>query len=214
MRVFVTAAISTFAFVGLACASTFQFASPFNQYVSSNYGNVTVGGTTFGPTNAIDGNNAATDEWLGGYGGVTNGTPYLFLNLGQAYNVDSITIQGTGNAGNVTKFDIFVGTVANMQAIETGGLTAATNLGITPILSTTTQMGGSPWSLTATVSPSTPIQGILYYALGNPGQTIAGVTQDIAYVTEIGVDVTPEPATVGLMGLSLLLLGFVRRPNR
>ena len=86
------------------------------------------------------------------------------------------------------------------------------------------------------MSPSTPIQGVLYEGVDDtannancqggvcyPGSAVFNNStspptpltgQDDAFTTEILVDAIPEPTTVGLFSVGLLVLGFARRRFR
>jgi hypothetical protein len=202
MRVLALAVCMTFVIGGIAFATPIPI-QPAN--VTSNYNNA-----GYMPAKAVDGIITYADEWVGGLGGLTAGMPWLQIDLGQLYNVDSATIFGFGSSGMTTSFDIFVGTLSALQNIETNGAGAA-GAGATNILTVTNQQdGGEGWHYTAPVSPSTQTQYVLYEATGTPN----GNGQDAAFATNIAVDAVPEPATLGLIGFGLLALGFVRRSRQ
>ena len=100
---------------------------------------------------------------------------------------------------------------------------------IAPVLSVLNMADGTPWAISGLVSTSTPVQYILYLSANSPSgcptncfpgnanfvQGVPTFGQDDAFATEISADdpmlPTPEPAMIGLVGLSLLALGFVLR---
>jgi hypothetical protein len=180
----------------MASASPLNLSSLPGASASSDYNT-----PSYLPAVAIDGSNST--QWAGGLGGLVNGNPYLLINLGQPYMLDSVTISGVGSSGNVTSFNLFVGT-SPLPPSPTG----------TPVLTVTDQFGGTLWSRTATFTPQL-VQYIEYVSTGSPGGqvNVDGVTrtQDVAYAGEVAADQVPEPDTIGLIGLGVFGIGFVRR---
>ncbi len=226
MRTLSTLVFGTFAFVSSACATNVALTS-LGATVSSNpstawIANVDGVPQSFPATNAIDGNTST--EWVApgvNQPGGTMGTPYLLINLGKLFTVDSVTVDGVGNPGLTTSFDIYVGTLAVLMSIANGGVPD-----FAPVLTALNQPdGGAGWSLTGAVSTSTQVQYVLYVATnstagcstncfpGNAsfsnGEPVSG--QDDAFVSEILVNAVPEPATIALLALTILAAGFAWR---
>lgn len=197
MRIFSLAICILVLIAGLASATPIDLSS---ATATSNYNT-----TGYMPNLAIDSNQST--EWVGGLGGLTNGMPWLLINLGQQYNVDSVTVYGVGNSDWTTSFDVFVGTLAALQNIEQNGAGAA-GAGATLVEAVTGQADGTAWSLMGSIAP-TQTQYVLYEATGTPGWN----GQDDAFAAEITADAaaTPEPATIGLIGFALLGFGLARR---
>jgi len=198
MRIFVTALMLAVALTSSAFAG--------NVALSGLGASATCGGTpsctltTFVPGNAIDGSLAT--EWVAPGGTVG---PYLLVNLGQLYTIDSVTISGVGNASESIGFEVFVGTSSSVATLEGG----------TPITggSQIIQADGTAWNDTYSVSTASPIQYILYdVTTSNSGA--GDTTHDDAFTTEIAADATPEPGTIGLIGSGLLALGFTLRRKK
>ena len=161
---------------------------------------LTFGATQYLPSNAIDGSLAT--EWVAPGG---TQSPYLLINLGGLYTVNSITVSGVGNAGNAIGFSVFAGTSASVATLEGG----------TAVGTVASQAGGTAWNDTFSLAGSPLIQYVLYditLSYGNGGTT--GI--DDAYTTEITVNDpnVPEPGTFGLIGAGLLALGFTRRSRK
>jgi hypothetical protein len=187
MRIFGTALILAFALASSAFAGN---VAPL--------GTVTCGTSTpceipgFLATYAIDGNPAT--KWVA-YGSTTS--PYLLLNLGQLYTVDSVTITGSGTPFYSIGFSVYVGTSSSPGTL---------------IGSKTEAAGASPWSDTFSVSTSSKIQYVLYNVTGSFISN--GATYEYPYASEISVDAVPEPGTVSLIGAGLLALGFTLRSRK
>jgi len=214
MRVFATAiivgfALASSAFAGnIALTSLGATATCGGTIVLPNYPDICYliyfypAGTQYLPSNAIDGD--LSTEWVAAGG---TEAPYLLINLGGLYPVDSVTISGVGNPGNVIGFSVYVGTSSNVATLEAG----------TPIGTVASQMGGTPWNDAFSVAGNPLIQYVLYdvtLAYGNGSSGTTGL--DDAYATEITVDDpnVPEPGTFGLIGTGLLALGFTRRSRK
>jgi hypothetical protein len=157
-------------------------------------------GTDYLPSNVIDGD--PSTEWVAAGGTVD---PYLLIDLGGLYTVDSVTVTGIGNTGNIIGFSVFTGTTSNVATLEAE----------TPIGSVASQMGGTLWSDTFSVSTAAPIEYVLYDVTLSNGDITVGTTGsgglDDAYATEISVDGVPEAGTFALMAMGLLVLGLTRR---
>jgi hypothetical protein len=158
---------------------------------------------TIDGTESYNGSGVDTDVWVAPGGTVS---PYLLINLGQLYTVDSVTISGQGNPGYTIGFEVFVGGAAD----STAALLLSSGTQITP--GTVVQTDGirnALWSDTFSVSPASKIEYVLLdvtqsNSTGNP-------TWEDAGAAEITVDAVPEPGTLGLIGAGLLALGFTRR---
>ena len=206
------------ALAGSASASNIALISLGATATASNQ--LSFNGVNYFATNAIDGSLAT--EWVapGLTGAPTPPTtvePWLLINLGQLYTVDSVTVDGIGNPGLNTSFDIFVGTLAALTNIANGGAPGA---GATLVLQVVNQADGSSWSLSGSVLTSSQIQYVLYEAVNvtipssncansscYPGSAVfSGQTpvsgQEDAFTTEILVDAVPEPTTMGLVRYS------------
>jgi hypothetical protein len=197
------AAFTALSITGVASASPLSIPSLPGATASSNYNT-----PSFLPSEAIDGIYSNSSQWVGALGGL-GANPYLLINLGQPYMLDSVTIWGIGNSGSVTSFNLFVG-VNPLTPSPTG----------TPALTVTNlQSNGTLWSETASFTPQL-VQYIEYVSTGTPGgivnvPDVGSRTQDDPYVVEVTADQVagqaPEPATIGLMGLGLFGLGVIRR---
>lgn len=228
MRTLVITIFATFAFVGSAFSSDIAIGAD----VTTNPSIPACGWSAyvdrvlkyFPASNAVDGSTAT--QWVApGY--IVQ--PYLLINLGQPFtDITSLTVTGLGNLGLTTSFDIFVSAAApdltSLATIESNSTLALSVLNQPD--------GGTGWSITTPVSASLPIQYVLYWATGStfncpaggcsPGDGILtgqgqGIGQDDAFVGEIivdPVDPVPEPATLGLISLTLLAIGFARRPRK
>jgi hypothetical protein len=181
----------------MAVASPLNISSLPGVTASSDYNT-----PSYLPAAAIDG--SYSTQWLGGLGGLTNGNPYLLIDLGHPYMLDSVTIWGVGNSGNVTSFNLFVD-ASSLPPSPTGA----------PALTVTDYVSqGTLWSQTATFAPQL-VQYIEYVSTGTPSGIVNmdGVNrrQDIGYVVEVTADQVPEPATIGLIGIGVFGLSFIRR---
>jgi hypothetical protein len=170
---------------------------------------LTYKGVSYVPSNVIDVN--PTTEWVSPGGTIG---PYLLINLGQLYSVNSIQVDGVGNPGLTTSFNIYVGTSPDLATLE----------GSQPVLSVLDQADGVAWSL-GTNMVATSIQYVLYLATAStqgcpsacyPGNAyfdnnavpLAG--QDDAFTTGIIVNAIPEPITFGPFAIALLSLVCLR----
>ena len=207
MRTLVPLIVGAFVLVGSVFASDVALNAPASSCSlvpgtnSCSLAPITVGGTTytFTASNADDG--ITTNEWVAPGGTMS---PYLLIALPQAYTgVTSVVIDGLGNTGDFSSFNVYAGTVSS--------LTLANLESMPEIYSTTNQADSSSgWSQTITAGLPAAIQYVLYLGTGAPGTG----TQDDANVAEILVNTattTPEPTTMGLISLSLLTFGLVRR---
>lgn len=228
MRILVTTFLGALALAGSAFANNIAI----NAAVTSNPSFAwTANGKSFAASNAVDG--TTTTQWVAPPNGpgipVYTGAPYLLINLGQIFPVDYVSVQGVGNAGLTTSFDIFVSSVAPTLT----DLTSLANLESDPnnllLFSVQNQPDGTAWTNTNTPLSVFNIQYVLYFATNStvncpaggctPGDGVitspgVGVGQDDAFATEITVDAVPEPATFGLISFSLLALGFARRSRK
>jgi hypothetical protein len=197
MRIFVTALMLAVALASSAFAG--------NVALSGLGASATCGGTpsctlgSFVASNTIDGSLAT--EWVAPGGTVG---PYVLVDLGQLYTIDSVTISGVGNSGYSIGFEVFVGTSSNVATLEGG--TPIT--GGSPIV----QSGGAAWNDTYSVSIASPIRYVLYDVTTSNNSDHP--TYDDAYTTEIAADSVPEPGTIGLIGTGLLALGFSLRRKK
>jgi hypothetical protein len=231
MRIPVTALFGILALTGSASANNVALVSLGASTTPSSV--LTYMGTTYFANNAIDGN--LSTEWVGvGNTSVTQAEPYLLISLAQVYTIDSVTVDGVGNSGLNTSFDIFAGTLAALQNIEMNGAGAA-GAGATLVLQVVNQADGTAWSLTGNIPGDMQTQYVLYEGVNDtannsncpsdvcfpgsaffnsatPPAPIGG--QDDAFATEIIVDAIPEPATVGLVSLAFIALGLAKRRFR
>lgn len=174
------------------------------------------GGTQYVPGNVIDGANDPTNpvetignEWVAPGG---TGNPFLLVDLppGGPFTVDSVSVYGYGSDGDEIGFSVYVGNCSSLDSVATcaGNLEAGSEGGT--LIGSDTEIGGSWWEDTFAVSTATPIQDVLYdVTLSNcDGVCITSTTLNDAYLNEITVDATPEPATFGMIGAGLLALGF------
>jgi len=229
MRTFVAVLFGALALGGSASANNVAL-DPAAGGLASIYsvsGEAIWGGVTYSATNAIDG---STDtEWVGpGMGSSAAPMPYLLIDLGQLYPIYSVTVDGVGNSGLFTSFNVYVGGLADLLNISQGGAQGAAIL----VLQVMNQADGAPgWSLTGLVPGGfTNTEYVLYEGVNDttlsssdcagdscyPGSAqfdsdespISG--QDDGFATEILAN-TPEPSMIGLVSVALLGLGFARR---
>lgn len=130
-------------------------------------------------------------------------------------------------------FDVFVGSalpnLANFSTLSQTALIAqleGTGSNMSLIGTETDQLDGYAWADSFAVSPSAPIQYMLYLGISGgtnipacsgtcePGIVTAGIGQDDAFTTGIAISTTPEPATFGMFGAAMLLIGFARRSRK
>jgi len=241
MRTLVTALFGVLALAGSAFATNIALDSAAGGIASIyNYNgylqNYPSAGDNYPATNAIDG--SLSTPWVAP-GGTVAPNPYFLVNLGQLYTVDSLTVDGNGNNNLTTSFDVFVGTLAALTAIETAAAGTASpscpsgdGYCAEPLIVSSYLEGAIPWSQTGLVSTTTQIQYVLYIATNSsnsvsacyqsncyPGSALPFGSsaptsgQDDAAVNELLVDATtlPEPTTIGLVGITLLGLGFAKR---
>jgi hypothetical protein len=228
MRILVTTFLGALALAGSAFATNIAI----NATVTSNPSFVwTANGHSFAASNAVDG--TTSTQWVAPPNGpgipVYTGAPYLLINLGNLFTLDYVSVQGVGNLGLTTSFDIFVSSVAPTA----GDLSSLSNLESDPnntlVLTVLNQQDGTAWTNTGLITPNLQAQYVLYFATNStvncpvggctPGDGVitspgVGVGQDDAFASEITVDAVPEPATFGLISFSLLALGFARRSRK
>jgi len=165
---------------------------------------LTIAGTTYGAADTIDGNPDPADKWVAPGG---TSSPGVLVNLGSLYTIGSIVITGVGSSGESIDFEVFVGTNSSLSTTDTAVGTLVS--GGTPVQ----EFGGAMWTAIFAVSPSTPIQYILYDVTTSSMSLGGGGSLDDAYANDIeAFTPTPEPGTFGLIGgAGLLVLGLVRR---
>jgi hypothetical protein len=155
-------------------------------------------------TESYNGSGVDTDVWVAPGG---TASPYLLINLGQLYTVDSVTISGQGSTALFTMgFEVFVGGAAD----STAALLLSSGTQITP--GTVVQTDGirnALWNDLYSVSTASKIQYVLLDVTQSNNSN--NPTWDDAAAAEITVDAVPEPGTLGLIGAGLLALGFTRR---
>ncbi len=170
------------------------------------------------------------------WGTASSPSLYLMINLGAEYNnIANIQVDGVGNANLFSAFDVFVSATAPTAA-NLSSLANAQAWGTLVLTDPDQAENGLPWQAQSNVSMiGTNYQYVVYYALnGNDGATGTGCPtsttcypgnaifsamvpisgQEDACVTEMLVNTTPEPATMGLLGFGFLAIGFVRRSRK
>lgn len=230
MRTFAPFVVAAFAIVGSASANNVNLAlSAASVSSCSTLPNTDACSLQgYGASNAVDGSSGTT--WVASTpAGVSAQSPYLLIDVGYISTaVSSIQVQGLGNSGLFSAFDVFVGN----SLPTTTNLLNLTNLAAwgTLVLNQPYQPDGTAWTDTSTASIlGTPIEYVVLYALngndggyntGCPGTCYAGNAdftaisgQDDLAATEVVINdpVTPEPASIGLVSFTLLAFGFIRR---
>lgn len=216
MRAFLTALIAVFVLTSSAFAGNIALDPAAGGIATASCGGTEtvpgnpncwlISGIQYLPSNAIDGD--PNTKWIAP-GGTTN--PYLLINLGGLFTVDSITVSGVGNPGYDMNFEVFAGGTQSPGATNdqiAAALEAGSAVGVYDAVGLS---GGAAWTATFSVSTSTPIEYVLYDVTLSSNGNDSGI--DDAYANTISVDDPnlPEPGTFGLIGAGILALGFSRR---
>lgn len=157
-------------------------------------------GNPFAPTAAVvfgSGANQFTLSFLGNPGANLNANPTSFANLG---SFDTI---GTPAGATIPSGQTF--TLEILQTLPGGGSGT-----IAGILSGAIALNSSTGQVTFSPN-STTIAGVLY-TINSPVNLVPFTSGDAGLTTIQGqVTATPEPVTMALSGVGLLIIGLIRR---